>query len=374
MAPAGDFILRRALLEPHLLAGLDGEELTRVVVQGRVSRLLAALAARMEAAGLLGPLDSAARRHLQSALLVSEKQRRDLAYDCELIQRALATVDLPLVLLKGGAYLLADLPVGRGRLITDIDIIVPRHKLAQAERALNAHGWESAQLDPYNESYYRKWSHETPALRNRRRGTTLDLHHNILPPTAGPNVDADLLFERLRKIRPGVYSLGLQDMVIHSATHLFHEGEFHHGLRDLWDLDRMLRDFPKLEGDFWDGLVGRARELELQGSLYHGLHFARAVFATPVPAAVLAQANSPGRRVRQPLMDFLFRRAFRPALPDCRLPLSGLALWLLYLRSHYLRMPLYLLLPHLVRKAWMRRAQAASGSKITEKETGAGRV
>jgi len=28
---------------------------------------------------------------------------------------------------------------------------------------------------------------------------------------------------------------------------------------------------------------------------------------------------------------------------------------MLYIRSHYLRMPLYLLLPHLLRKAWMRR-------------------
>jgi hypothetical protein len=37
------------------------------------------------------------------------------------------------------------------------------------------------------------------------------------------------------------------------------------------------------------------------------------------------------------------------------LPHTALALNLLYLRSHYLRMPLYLLLPHLCRKAWMNR-------------------
>jgi hypothetical protein len=59
--------------------------------------------------------------------------------------------------------------------------------------------------------------------------------------------------------------------------------------------------------------------------------------------------------MRKPLMDFLFLRAFRPDQPECKLPLTDLALNLLYIRSHYLRMPLYLLIPHLVRKAWMKR-------------------
>jgi hypothetical protein len=54
-------------------------------------------------------------------------------------------------------------------------------------------------------------------------------------------------------------------------------------------------------------------------------------------------------------MDFLFLRAFRPDHPQSKLPHTALALNLLYLRSHYLRMPLYLLLPHLCRKAWMNR-------------------
>jgi hypothetical protein len=53
-------------------------------------------------------------------------------------------------------------------------------------------------------------------------------------------------------------------------------------------------------------------------------------------------------------MDFLFSRAFRPDHPQCKLPYTDLALGILYVRSHLLRMPLYLLLPHLVRKAWMR--------------------
>lgn len=369
-----EFILRRVLLQPELLLDLPAPEVSRAVSQGRISRLLAALATEVERTGLMPRLDERVRRHLLSAQLVAEKQRHDLDYDCKSLQRALASAGQKLVLLKGGAYIQADLPVGRGRLITDIDIIVPKADIEAAEQALNSHGWESSQLDPYNEHYYREWSHETPALVNRKRGTTLDLHHNILPPTSAPNVDASLLFERLREVQSGVYTLSLQDMVIHSATHLFHEGEFHHGLRDLWDLDRMLRDFPEREANFWDGLVPRARELELETPLFHGLTYTRLVFQTPVPASVIGEVDSPLRRLRQPLLDFLYLRAFRPLQPDCQLPLTAPALNLLYLRSHFLRMPLHLLAPHLIRKAWMRRAAGSNNKPSAQKEVDTPRV
>jgi hypothetical protein len=290
--------------------------------------------------------------------MVHEKQLRDLQYDCKSIEDALSSVDDKLVLLKGGAYMQSQFEVGRGRLITDIDIIVPKAHIPRVERALNECGWNSSKLDPYNESYYRRWSHETPALINNKRGTTLDLHHNILPPTARPNVNADLLFDEIQELKPGVYALSPRDMILHSATHLFHEGEFHHGLRDLWDLDRMLREFST-EKDFWPKLTERAAALELQDSLYHALVYTTATFDTPVPTPAINEIASRAMRVRKPLMDFLFSRAFRPSHPDTRLPMTQPALYLLYLRSHYLRMPMYLLIPHLARKAMMRKEKKA---------------
>lgn len=356
------YLLRDALVNPAGVAALDTHALAALVAQARNARLLAALDDALDRANTLPALPAAALRHLEGARLVHAKQRRDLAYDAELVRRALATRGIPLVLLKGGAYITAGLPVSRGRLITDIDILVPRGDLAAAEQALHEHAWESPQISAYDESYYRRWSHEIPALHNRRRDTTLDVHHNILPPTAGPNIDAALLLQDKLEITPGVYTLSYRDMVIHSATHLFQEGEFHHGLRDVWDLDRMLRDFPTRDASFWDELVDRARRLELETPLYHGLNYAQQVFGTPIPGEVMTRAQSPLRRLRKPLMDFLYLRAFRPDHPDTRLPLTGAALYLLYVRSHYLRMPLYLLLPHLARKAWLRGGSDSQGA------------
>jgi hypothetical protein len=60
------------------------------------------------------------------------------------------------------------------------------------------------------------------------------------------------------------------------------------------------------------------------------------------------------RRASQPLLDAAYRRALRPPHDSCRLPGQGMAELALYVRAHWLRMPLPLLARHLGRKAWSR--------------------
>jgi hypothetical protein len=349
------FLLRDVLLEPARAPELPPAQLGQLIRQARSSDLLASLTHRLRQAGTLQQLPVVARRHFESAELVFTKQRQDLEYETWCLQRALNPAGDKLILLKGAAYIQAGLPVGEGRMVSDVDILLPHQRIGEVELSLRRLGWVSSELDPYNERFYREWMHEIPPMGHRKRGTTLDLHHNILPPTASPNVNAELLFDSLLEVKPGVFTLSWKDMVIHSATHLFHEGEFHHGIRDLWDLDRMLRDFPARDSGFWQGLVARASQLNLIGSLFLGLTYARKIFDTPIPDNVIVQAESLSRALRRPLMDFLFLRAMRPLQPECRLPATGFALHLLYVRSHYLRLPLYRLIPHLTRKAWMGR-------------------
>jgi hypothetical protein len=51
-------------------------------------------------------------------------------------------------------------------------------------------------------------------------------------------------------------------------------------------------------------------------------------------------------------MDFLFLRAFMPDHSSCEDVGTGLSRWLLFIRSHWLRMPIKLLIPHLLRKSY----------------------
>ena len=364
------FLLKDALLNPQSVCTLNNTELNQLLSQARNSRLLAALGVRLADSGVLESLPYAASRHWTSGVVIHEKQRRDLHYECEKILAVLAPLGEKLVLLKGAAYILGNLTAGRGRLVTDIDIITPEASLARVEAALKQAGWRGSPMSAYDEHYYREWGHEIPPLTHRKRGTTLDVHHNILPPTSDAQVDASILWENLLEVQPGVYTLSHQDIVIHSATHLFHEGEFHHGLRDLWDIDRMLRDFPRYDSDFWNNLVPRAQSLGLTGSLYHALSYSAQVFNTPIPKEVLTSAESPSRRLRKPIMDFLFKRAFTPDPVQRRLPFRNIALFALYIRSHYLRMPLYLLLPHLIRKAWKKQLDTDHSELERGKEAG----
>ena len=124
------------------------------------------------------------------------------------------------------------------------------------------------------------------------RGSVLDVHHTILPPTAKLKPDAKKLFEATQEISPGIWALAPADMVIHSATHLFHEGEFEHGLRDLLDLDRLLRYFGETDDQFWSHLLPRAEELNLQRPLYYALRYVRYFFHTPIPSSVLKLADT----------------------------------------------------------------------------------
>jgi len=271
---------------------------------------------------------------------------------------------LPLILLKGTAYVAAGLPPAAGRLFSDIDILVPKAALGDVESLLMVHGWASNHHDAYDQRYYREWMHELPPMQHMRRATVIDVHHAILPQTAAAQPDPARLRAAARAIpgAAGLCVLAPCDMVLHSATHLFYEGEYHHGLRDLFDLHRLLCHFGAAEPGFWTALPARARELELARPLFYALRYCMNLLGTPVPAAVVADAGA-GRpnAALLVLMDALFMRALRPAHPSCAGFLASVSDGALYIRGNWLRMPPLMLSRHLFRKAFLTPGNVKSG-------------
>jgi hypothetical protein len=256
------------------------------------------------------------------------------------------------LLLKGAAYAIADLPPAAGRLFGDIDILVPRDQLGQTEGALMLAGWHTQKQDDYDQRYYRRWMHELPPMTHIRRGTVLDVHHNLLPETARIRTHAAPILEAAQALAdPAGLSIPTHtDLVLHSACHLFHEGEWGHGLRDLVDLDAMLREFLAEPG-FWPNLLARARILNLGRPLYYALDTCQRWLLTPIPDQIIAECPSPPPTWQRPLMRLLFDAGLASAHPSCEGPLSQLTRLVLYVRGHYLRMPLRLLIPHLLHQA-----------------------
>ena len=324
--------------------------------QARQARLQGRLARYFLDREQMAGLPEGPRHHLESALRLAERQHHEVLWEIDCIRRALVDVGTPVVLLKGAAYLAAGLPPAPGRLCSDVDIMVDHRHIGAVESALFAAGWLSQERNAYNDRYYRRWMHELPPMRHVHRGTHIDVHHTITPPTSRHRVDGARLLERLEPVpgRPGLFVLAPVDMVLHSAVHLFQEGEFGHGLRDLLDLNDLLSHFGGRAG-FWAELLDRADALRLQVPLSHALLHIERLFSVSAPAEFAQRVRALDRNaVRRRLMSGLWRIALRPEHPSCDTWLSGLARWLLYVRSHWLRMPPHLLVFHLGRKALMR--------------------
>lgn len=346
-------LVLQALLAPESVDRLTPAQWDLLIRQARRANLIARLACLLQPRLETVPLGP--RQHLHSALLIARRQGIATRWEAGRIRAALAPLGLEPILLKGAAYLLAGRPAAEGRLFGDVDILVPRARLEEVEAALIGAGWAfDAELSDYDQRYYREWMHEIPPLRHVERDTALDLHHTILPPTARVKVNTPALFEDTLALpdMPGLRVLAPTTMFLHSAAHLFHEGELDNGLRDLFDLDALLRDFGR-DPAFWAQLVPRARVLGLGRPLFHALRYTTRLLGTPVPADVMQAAAEDAPR-SQALLDACYERALMPVHASCANAFTGVARTALYVRSHWIRMPAGLLARHLARKAWLR--------------------
>ena len=325
-----------------------------VVRQARRADVLARIAALVQTRGAWDAVPPAPRQHLVSALALVTRQQRELHFEVAQIARALQPIDLPVVLLKGSAYALAGLQASLGRMVSDVDILVPRERLVDVETALMMAGWVHTNHDAYDQHYYRTWMHELPPMRHLRRGAVLDVHHALVPATSKARPSTQRLLQAAQALPAlaGVQVLAPPDMVLHSAAHLFHESDFARGFRGIVDLDALLREFSAVPG-FWSLLLERATVLDLQWPLHHALRYAQAILGTPVPAyALAALESSVGQQAWAcRWRDAVYLRTLQPDHASTSDRWTPLARSLLYLQGHRLRMPLHRLLPHLLHKA-----------------------
>ena len=347
-------LIAKLMASPEAVTNFQLADWDLLVRQARNSDLLARLYIHLSAHNLAEQIPDVARKHFISAQTQTKRHAELVSYEVDQIYRALSELETPVVLLKGAAYVAADLDAGKGRIFTDVDAMVPKQDIDLAEDALQHAGWASTHLDEYDQKYYRKWMHELPPMKHLRRKSVLDLHHAILPETARLKPSPDKLFAAAVALDgfEYLYTLCPEDMILHSATHLFHDGEFEHGLRDLIDIDSLLKNFSGKD-DFWEQLASRASELDLSRPLYYALYYCKSLLGTAVPESPLdaARINAKQSRLSFSLMNRLLRDGLQPNHSSCKNRWSGFKSWMLYIRSHYLRMPLHLLIPHLLHKS-----------------------
>ena len=331
---SGARLLVRALRDPAAVGG-DCDWVS-LVSAARAEQLLGSLAFRMEGR----PVPPRIAALLEDARRDAASVRTQALWEAEMARRALAPLGIPVILMKGTAFHAAGLDASIGRSVGDLDIMVPRASLGAVEAALLEAGWEHVKdSQGYDDSYYRRWMHELPPLIHRTRDRMIDVHHTILPLTARPRPDAGALIAVSVALDNGLSILSPADIVIHAAAHLFADGDLAGGLRNLWDIDRLLRQFDA--PDFWRALAERARLHQLAGPVARALRLAHRLYGTPIDHAVAGRPR---------LSDRLFeaRLLARNGWGQEKRKLLRFAF---YVRSHWLRMPPLMLARHLWIKA-----------------------
>jgi hypothetical protein len=341
-------MLARVLADPAESGTLDVEGWTSLIAVARAEQLAGTLAHRV--LGL--PMPEAAAAILAEARAAAEHSRRAALWEAEMARRALAPLACPVVLLKGTAYVAAGLAAGQGRSIGDLDILVPREALDAVEAALLAHGWEWVKPDPYDDAYYRRWMHELPPLIHRERDRMIDVHHTILPLTAGPKPDAAAMISSSVALGNGQRVLSLADMIVHSSAHLFADGDLTGGLRNLWDIHCLLLDVDEHGFKAAVELRERAWEHDLVAAVARALRLAHTVYGTPVDHVLAGKPQVSDR--------LLLRRLF--ARDDWGRGTRPLTRFGFYVRGHVLRMPPPMLARHLWTKFRLQRRSSVDTS------------
>ena len=283
---------------------------------------------------------------LKSASLEVSRQQESINWH---IKQLCANNPQPIksILLKGAAYIAGNKPNAKYRLLSDIDLLVLKDAIGDAELWLFFNGFSISVSDEYDDFYYRQWMHELPPFVNSVSGMTLDLHHNILPLTSKRHIDSTLFFNKAKKVDTNLFLPCDEDLLIHSAVHLIQDSVFNRTLRDLSDQFWLLQDYAERH-ESTKLLIARSNELGLSNDLAKTLTLMNLVFERQLlkEEKSLIQTELENRFF-WPLERYCYVTMLtQPVSSDWKLK-HFFASSILYLKSHFIKMPLGLLLKHL---------------------------
>ena len=359
MQPSALVLLLRA---PTIISRYSNRDWNLLLQQAHASDMLARVEAIIKAHDLLEHVPDQIKRHFASEEVKIKHLHVQVKEEVRLLNRVFSEHNISPIYLKGTAYLLNDLPLASSRMFGDIDILLDKNEIADIEHALKYHGWFSQKTDDHDQAYYRDYMHEIPPMQNIERGAILDIHHNILPICNNNTIEIAALTQHKKQVNQQLtakasaleYVLSPEALFMHSAIHLFHEGEFDKGLRGLSDLDLLFSDFSENEADFSQRLISLAQEIHQQKSLYFAWHYLQLIFERSLNKIANEYVSSYQRNNKPAkINDFIFCFQLDVHHQTTRSWQFTLSSQLAYWRGHLLRMPIRLLIPHLLKKSWL---------------------
>ena len=331
--------MARALANPAHLQFLALGEWSRLLRHAQRNQLLARLATLALGQESLGALPQLPRLQLEQARQAATAQRQQRQRDLQALMQLLEPAGFVVVALNGTAHWLHEIAPTNDQQCAGLDIWVDSGHWERLAATLRSGGWLPADTGPADQAGRVRWNAAPGAQGPVRRAAVLTVHSQMLP--ALPCAQAGLALQLQARLAvpeiPGLHVPAPSDLVLCAVAQVFHTDGGAQALRDLSDVDVLLRRFAP-QPAFWSDLVQRAAELELSRALYYGLRHSVRLFATPVPdsARRARRAVAPPLRMNR-LMDGLWSRVLCTPHASGRQSIRQFCRDLLRLRARWLR-------------------------------------
>lgn len=337
--------LVEVLHEPERVENWSNAEWQDAILVFRFSRLLASMKYRLEEKDQFESLPDNVRFHLESAAVLAERQVQQVLFEVSELQSLFsATPEIRPVLLKGAAYIANGTRNSKGRICSDIDLLVERKFLNQSESLLMKSLWRHNDISDYDEKYYREFAHEIPPLIHLERATVLDLHHNIYMSISNRAPKIEVFLNHLQKSPAGLYTLTAPAAFIHSVIHLYLNEDIKFGLRDVYDQWKLCEEFSSEQ--FWQDCINISRDCGFLFELMLSIGVIKSFFNLRLPEFVETIYTSESKALRFKFWWVIYQHAFTPEHFLVNTKRATAARMLVVFRGHWAKMPLSILIKH----------------------------
>lgn len=324
---------------------------TQLVHQCREQALLGS--AYQQLRPVAGRIPSQILAHFESGQTYADKQYHSLINELLQLEPVFSGAAYPVVLVKGVAYRLHQMPFAKGRVFSDLDLLVHADNMTDAVTRLQAAGFMDSTDHEYDRNYYLQWSHQHPPLRHFTRGSEVDLHHTIFFARSHVQVNITAFIGHAQPIANSVFSLpSPADMFVHACLHLFYQEESHKITKDLIDLWGIYQSVTNKEQ-----LLVAANLTNKPKVVGYALHTLQRLFSVPLCSDEQQFIEQHTNR---------FELWFISILLDGLTKQGSHKVARLYwtIRGHLIKMPWHLLLYHLAAKLWYLRQKNKQLSKF----------
>jgi hypothetical protein len=358
-------IVINTYVSPESSKELRLEEWQHLILILRHQQLLACYSGRFKEKGIFDDIPVKVKRHFLNADVLAANHKKQVEFEAAELKQNLLGKQQYLIFLKGAGYTLSKADVGKNRIYNDIDVLADKQSIPEIEKKLSLLGWLCEDLTEHDEKYYRKWAHEIPPLRHSKRGTIVDVHHNIVPIISGRQLDAQMLATHSVTTHEGFQVLSFPAMTLHSLIHLFFNEDVKKGYRDLIDLHTLIT--TNNSEAFWLDLITLAKETGFGLELFLTCRYTQKILQTDIPAFVQDEISRfcPWNII---FLDFIYEKLLSPNHPICQVRYFATAEFMILIRGHFQKMPLHILIYHLASKAGISLIQSIFGKHVFTKE------